>query len=469
MRSAGIAARRARTGKDDHDRAEQVLKRLTYRMNAALERRFPERRLFLKSDTETRFIRLTPATQAIGAMGGVAVLGWTILATAILLMDSIGSGDAVAQAQRQQSIYETRLTALSADRDLRADDAARAQERFNLALAEVSAMQTRLLASEDARRELETGIEVIQNTLRRTMAERDGARGEAQALAATLKRETGSAMTGEGRAQDTAATLGVLAEALGGTAAERDQMALAALAAQIETDEIEAVNRALLTRNDAIFAQLEEAVSISMEPLDKMFRAAGLSPDDLLRQVQRGYSGQGGPLTPISLGPRGTPASAEEIRANAILQGLDRMNIYRLAAMKSPFAMPVKSAFRFTSGFGYRRDPKGAGTRMHSGTDFAAGHGTPIYATADGTVIHAGWDSGYGRTVRIQHEFGIQTLYAHMSQIRVNNGQKVSRGDRIGDMGSSGRSTGTHLHYEVRIGGRPVNPMTFIRAASNVF
>ncbi|MEC7669814.1 MAG: M23 family metallopeptidase, partial [Pseudomonadota bacterium] len=96
-------------------------------------------------------------------------------------------------------------------------------------------------------------------------------------------------------------------------------------------------------------------------------------------------------------------------------------------------------------------------------------HGTPIYSTADGVVVHAGWQSGYGRLVKIQHEFGIETRYAHLSKIRVNVGQRVSRGERIGDMGNTGRSTGTHLHYEVRVGGEAVNPMTFIKAANNVF
>jgi murein DD-endopeptidase MepM/ murein hydrolase activator NlpD len=106
---------------------------------------------------------------------------------------------------------------------------------------------------------------------------------------------------------------------------------------------------------------------------------------------------------------------------------------------------------------------------MHNGTDFAAPHGTPIFATADGVVVHAEWLSGYGRLVKIQHEFGIETRYAHMSKIRVKKGQRVSRGQRIGDMGNTGRSTGTHLHYEVRVGGRPVNPMIYIKAANDVF
>jgi murein DD-endopeptidase MepM/ murein hydrolase activator NlpD len=447
-----------------------VLKRLTYRFHAALERRFPERRLYLKSDAEMRFVRLTPAAQALSVVVGGAVFGWTVLATAILLMDSVGAADAAAQAQRQQAIYEARLTALSADRDLRADDAARAQDRFTLALAEVSAMQTRLLETEEARRELEKGVEVIQDTLRRVIAERDGARAEAQALAATLKRETGTARLPEARGAEAAATLGVLAAALSGTAAERDAMALAALAAEVETEAVEAEMRALARRNDAIFAKLEEAVSVSLEPLDAMFRSAGLAPDDILDTVRRGYSGQGGPLAPIAPAAAAGRLSPEELRANAILQGLDRLNLYRLAAEKTPLAKPVQAAFRFTSGFGYRRDPKGAGTRMHAGLDFAGAHGTPIHATGDGVVTHADWDSGYGRTVRIRHDTGIESVYAHLSQIRVNRGQRVSRGDRIGDMGSSGRSTGTHLHYEIRIGGRAVNPMPFIRAgSSNVF
>jgi murein DD-endopeptidase MepM/ murein hydrolase activator NlpD len=446
-----------------------VLKRLSYRINTAVGRFLPEQRLFLKSDTETRFIRLHPMTQAVALTGSSLLLGWTILATSILLLDSISAGSGRDQAQRQEALYESRLNALSADRDLRADEAARAQERFNLALTQVSLMQNRLLASEDGRREMETGVEVIQDTLRRTIKERDEARSEHEALQVALRKETGSVRTDEGRARDAMATVEILSGALSGTVEQRDTMAMTAIAAQNQTDEIAAEKRALESKNNVIFAKLEEAVTISMEPLDKMFRAAGMSPDDMLKSVRRGYSGQGGALTPISLSTKGEKLSNDEIRANAILQGLDQMNLYRLAAAKSPFASPIKSAFRFTSGFGYRRDPKGAGTRMHNGTDFAAGTGTPIYATADGVVTYASWNSGFGRHVKVRHEFGIETTYSHMSAIDVKVGQRVSRGSKIGGMGSSGRSTGTHLHYEVHIGGKPVNPMTFIKAARDVF
>lgn len=445
-----------------------MLNRIAYRVHQSLERHFPEQRLFLKSDTETRFIRLRPATQIIALVGGTLALAWTIVATALIMMDSIGAGSAREQSMRQQALYEERLNALSSDRDLRAEEAARAQERFNIALTQVSEMQERLLASEDRRRELETGIEAIQDTLREAIKERDMARAEAERITLALNAQTGGA-TELGRASDTLATLEFLTGALGEAADERNEVMAEVEAAREEAQLIADAKEALQLRNDAIFTKLEEALTVSVEPLDKMFREAGMSPDDLIGAVREGYSGQGGPLTPISFSTSGAAPTAEELRANAILTGLDRMNMYRIAAFKLPFAMPVKDSFRWTSGFGYRRDPKGAGTRMHEGTDMAGAYGTPIYATADGVITHAGWDSGYGRLVKIKHDFGVETRYAHLSQIRVEVGQRVSRGERIGDMGNSGRSTGTHLHYEIRLSGDAINPMTFIKAAKNVF
>ena len=441
----------------------------TSRINQGLERYFPERRLFLRSDSETRFIRLKPLSQAIGVAGTMLVMGWTIVATAILLMDSIGSGTAREQARREQSLYEARLDSLSQERDSRSAEAVAAQARFNQALDQISAMQSLLLASEDHRKELETGVEVIQKTLRRTMTERDAARAAGEVARAELATQGNGGAVAASPEQDVAQTLDFVTAALGATATQRDDLAKAAAEAARQAELAALETRKLQAQNDVIFRQLEDAVTISLAPLDKMFRAAGLSPDDVLATVRRGYSGQGGPLTPLSLSTSGAVPDGNAARANGILQTLDTMNLYRIAAEQLPFAIPVHSAFRFTSGFGYRTDPKGAGTRMHTGTDFAADYGTPIYVTGDGTVSQAGWENGYGRMITVQHAFGIETRYAHLSQIRVSVGQRVSRGDRIGDMGNSGRSTGTHLHYEVRVGSTPVNPMTYIKAANDVF
>lgn len=442
--------------------------RLAIKIHSFLERRFPERRVFLKSDSDTRFIRLRSETQLLAFVGIAAFVAWSIVATAIVLMDSIGSGNFREQAKRDQMTYRARLNALSVERDNRAAEALAAQERFNAALTQISVMQSELLASETRRRELETGIEVIQTTLRKTMKERENAR---EALAA-LKQETAADSPAQLMAASAPVQMGFMAEALAETAAERDQIEADAQSALDERDalELELELRLMDERNDQIFRQLEEAMEISVEPLDKMFRSAGMPTDRILEQVRRGYSGQGGPLTPLSLSTRGEEPSREEVRANELLKQMDQLNLYRLAAQKAPFAAPVnQNLVRRSSGFGYRRDPKTGGRRLHKGADFAGRTGTDIYATADGVVTHAGWQSGYGKLVTIKHAFGIETKYAHNSNLRVKVGQRVSRGDHIADMGNTGRSTGTHLHYEVRVNGQPVNPMIYIKAARNVF
>ena len=441
--------------------------KLAIKIHSWLESVFPERRVFLKSDTDTRFIRLRPETQLFAFAGASFVIAWSIVATAVVLMDSIGAGNYREQAKRDLTSYQARLNDLAAQRDRRAAEALAAQERFNAALDQISMMQSELLASETQRHELETGIDVVQATLRQTIKEREVARAHLERIIDE------NAENAEGNApvvaSDGSAAVNFLTSVLARTAAERDQVIADAQEALDQADEM-ALEIALMKEdNNQIFRKLEEAMAISVQPLDKMFRNAGMPTDRMLDQVRRKYSGQGGPLTPLLFTTRGEIPSEDMERANGILDQLDTLNLYRIVAEKAPFAMPVKDAFRFTSGYGFRRDPKTGGRRLHKGTDFAAPSGTDIFATADGIVSKAGWQSGYGRMITIKHDFGIETRFAHLSKIRVKVGQRVSRGDHIGDMGSSGRSTGVHLHYEVRVDGKAVNPMTYIKAARDVF
>jgi murein DD-endopeptidase MepM/ murein hydrolase activator NlpD len=130
-----------------------------------------------------------------------------------------------------------------------------------------------------------------------------------------------------------------------------------------------------------------------------------------------------------------------------------------------PSARPIRVSVNFTSGFGVRSDPFRGRAAMHGGIDLAGPYGTPIYATADGIVAKSEWNSGgYGNLVEINHGNGIETRYGHLSRLIAQPGQRVRRGDLIGLMGSTGRSTGNHLHYEVRIDGRAVNPVPFMQS-----
>ena len=324
-------------------------------------------------------------------------------------------------------------------------------------------MQSRLLASEDRRRELETGIDVIQTTLRTVIKERDAARAQNDVLVAQLA-ETESAIPEVAELADLESTLGFMTAALGDLASERDKMQGYVAEAEHALDRITLDTRLEEERNERIFSQIEDAVTTSLEPLDDMFDSVGLPTDSILEQVRRTYSGQGGPLTPIRFSTSGD-AEIDPLteRANEVLLQLDTLNLYRIAAQKLPFGFPVRGSYRSTSGFGPRWG------RMHNGHDWAGATGTPIHATADGVVVFAGRQSGYGNLIKIQHDFGFETRYAHLNRIRVSVGQRVSLGERIGDMGNTGRSTGTHLHYEVRVGGKAINPMKYIKAARDVF
>lgn len=128
-----------------------------------------------------------------------------------------------------------------------------------------------------------------------------------------------------------------------------------------------------------------------------------------------------------------------------------------------PAIQPIsnKDLRKTASGYGMRIDPIYGTTRFHAGMDFSAYPGTDVYATGDGTVVKMGWETGYGNTIEIDHGFGYRTRYAHLKEFRTKRGKKVVRGEVIGGVGSTGKSTGPHLHYEVHVKGQVVNPVNY--------
>jgi murein DD-endopeptidase MepM/ murein hydrolase activator NlpD len=257
--------------------------------------------------------------------------------------------------------------------------------------------------------------------------------------------------------------LGTVSTALSEAVADRDTASTERAELAQELADLELRARVNSARQDEMVEQLEQAVAMSFGPLEALFGKTNLDVDGLIAQVRSMYSGEGGPLGTPVVSTRSFDDDALSTRFDRLMLNIDRMNLMRIAVNKIPYAAPLHDLFRFTSGFGPRHG------RLHAGVDLAAPRGTPIYASAEGVVKAAERESGYGNVVRIQHAFGLETVYAHMSKIRVRPGQTVSRGVQIGDMGSTGRSTGSHLHYEVRVNGKPVNPMTYLEAAKDVF
>jgi len=439
------------------------------RLHNFLERHLPEQRLFLRGADGTRFLRLRSSTQALAIAGGAALMLWSSVATALVLINLVVASSDRERLEFERERYEQRLGTLLDERDRLAADLEHARERFAVALEQVSAQQTLLLKSEDRRREQEAGLRAVRTALGTTIRERDAALRRGEALIAQAESGAGEPEVA-GRYRELRRTLDFMSLALADTAGERDGMGESTEALKARIADLELAARIERERSERIFRRLEEAVSVSMEPLDRMFEKLGIPADKIIADVRKGYTGAGGPLNPIAKSSRGIPADDPlTARFNELIGELERIDGYRRAIDSVPLAMPVRSAVRFTSGFGTRRHPISGARDFHEGSDFAAPSGTPIYATGDGEVVYASWQSGYGRLVKIRHAHGLETRYAHLRRIAVSVGQRVSRGDRIGDMGSSGRSTGTHLHYEVRRHGKAVNPMTYIEAARDVF
>ena len=199
--------------------------------------------------------------------------------------------------------------------------------------------------------------------------------------------------------------------------------------------------------------QIALAAALEDQQVDPAtLRRLGFYPDTT------GHAGQGGPFE-----------SAGNPTFKALFNSWKKLDQLQDGVIAIPSDKPVKTNVSFTSGFGVRADPFHAGAAMHPGIDLAGAYGTPIYATADGTVLRAGWNNGgYGNMVELDHGRGIVTRYGHMSAVLVHAGDHVTRGQQIGRMGSTGRSTGNHLHYEVRIDGKPVNPIPFMKSTDYV-
>ncbi|HEX4962469.1 MAG TPA: M23 family metallopeptidase [Thermoanaerobaculia bacterium] len=170
--------------------------------------------------------------------------------------------------------------------------------------------------------------------------------------------------------------------------------------------------------------------------------------------------GGGGPVDEVE--PKDLPAL--ENRAGELAGALTAVETKLAEQVRwissTPAIAPVRGIL--TSGFGYRSDPLTHGRGVHQGVDIAAAPGQPVRASADGIVVEAGEITGLGQAVYVSHGFGVTTRYGHMSRIEVRPGQRVKRGDVVGRVGNTGRSTGFHLHYEVRVDGEPVNPLAYI-------
>ncbi|WP_027875924.1 M23 family metallopeptidase [Meiothermus cerbereus] len=219
------------------------------------------------------------------------------------------------------------------------------------------------------------------------------------------------------------------------------------------------------TRNNALSQDAQNILKqlrVLEDEINTLRERAGMPKIKLTPSRNEG-GGRGGAAAPAALedvlryADQQTAALADKL--GEVSPALNEA-LRREAAM--PYGYPIRGQTRITSYFGYRRNPFGWGFEFHNGVDFSASYGTPVQATGAGVVVEAGWKGPFGLAVVLDHGYGYRTLYGHLSSISVRVGQRLERGERVGLVGSTGRSTGPHLHYTVFRNGGEVNPNRYL-------
>ena len=417
---------------------------------------FPSRQLLLKTGSDTKFFTLSSSTQAIIIFAVFIFVGWSLFSSLIFTFKALNLGGKEDYFARSNVNYEDRIEQISDEKYSYFQRVKDAEAKLREALEAIEDFQVEITKAQIREEELQSGILILQELIKQTKNN--------NFIGLEEQKNHLNSVTGlqQENTIDTLPRISILMSLLEETVKERDDVKAKLAKALEKVDQLSYEADLSQQNNEQIFRQIEEALVISVKPLEKMFKSVGLDLNSILNVIRNTYSGYGGPNLPISKLPIDSLTNNEKLAAKMVDQILE-LGAWRIAVQKIPFAHPLNETFQYTSGFGPRW-----GT-MHYGTDMAAKHGSAILATADGVINFAGWEKGYGKLIKIKHDFGYETRYAHLSKISVSVGQKISQGDRIGKMGNTGRSTGTHLHYEIRRNGKPINPMKYIRARQNVF
>ncbi|MEM6622410.1 MAG: DUF5930 domain-containing protein [Pseudomonadota bacterium] len=446
--------------------------RIVTALNDKLGRFFPERRIYIRSDARTRYLTFAPTAQFGATVVFTALLGWSAFTTVAFISTAVDGRTAENRLEATKEAYEVQLAALRDQQRLLEEEINRSNQRGDVVTGELSVKQQLLVETAGRLRAADAELIGLRNRMEALLSERRVERDQINALneeVTGLRLTLADAQRGDAELSDTLATFSTT---MARVISERDHATGRAQQLDTQVATLQAEIGRWHDRQENLLAQLEAATGTSLAALDQLFVGTGVDLDGILDTARRDFTGRGGGPVDDAEEERQsyvTPLPEEETgRVSRLTTDIERMSLMRVAIDRLPFGMPTTSATRLTSPFGMRRDPFGRGRRMHNGVDFAGPIGTPIYATGEGVVTFSGRQRGYGIVVKIRHAFGFETVYAHLSKSRVSVGQRVARGDRIADMGNTGRSTGSHLHYEVRIDGTPVNPSKFMKAARDV-
>jgi murein DD-endopeptidase MepM/ murein hydrolase activator NlpD len=396
-----------------------------HRARALFDRVFPERQIYHRSGGTVRYISLSPQKQAAMALGAAGVAGWCVYATASMMLQGPVTAGNSPETQRQIASYERMLTE---------------------AQAQNSAMQAQL---DETTREYQQNMREYERRHDALAYLVEFASGSATPLARAALDADGARMVNQASIDE---------------ADPRQSRALVEPGARVRAIGFRAETDGLQSQQELTLAQIENALVEESEEIRGVLRLTGVN---VTRLTEEG----GEPAVDQDLVDylrQGSVDTAFARRVEQVAARVAEARGLRSVVRSAPLGPPVGVDYRETSGYGPRIDPFTGRTAFHNGLDFAAFDRAPVIASASGRVSYVGWMGGYGNVVEVDHGNQFRTRYAHLAGFDVRVGDQVEQGTRVGSMGSTGRSTGTHLHYEVFHRGRTVDPVNFIRAGRHV-
>lgn len=456
------------------------------RVQKLLQRFFPERQLIVRSGERMRTLRLSTNRQAVLVTVGVILGTWTLLSSGL----AMNHGERIRaknteikdarvgyeQLLAQVSIYKERVA------DLTGDLEANYSKSLTLAEREVELLKSSAVDAPSAKKTLVSKITTrakealhdpvaalsgdsgnTQLALSKSKLERGHVDEDRKALLAELSELEKSMVDVVGHHQKTpfiaTDSLELRQVVLQRDLAVSERESLTQKVSSLENQIREMESNQLL-----LYHRFAEATETKIADIEDSLSVTGLDIDLLVKRQKDGR-GRGGPLIPLSAVPSDSGPLTESL--NQLNANVDRLQDLRGLMVRLPLDEPVKK-WDLNSGFGVRKDPFTGSYAQHQGLDMGAEMRSPLFATGEGKVTHADFDGNYGRMVEIDHGMGLMTRYGHMSRILVKKGDVVKRGTIIGQLGCSGRCSGPHVHYEVINSGRPVNPLKFLKAGTNV-
>lgn len=414
---------------------------------------FRERQIYVRSEGQVRFITLHPWTQILFVIFGIGVFGWIAYSTLSVMFKDYVIAAKKQQYVDMQTVYEDRITQM---------------------LTSVDQLNGRLLLNQDTvESKLET-VREIQSTLENRQ----------QKLASLLASQFGvstSNLVPRQAVDDQILTAGKKGSRLLILLEPRSVDTRFSRApgqqSALQDDKSESYRSLWRLKNRlrrSAMAQkkflnlIEERSAKKTAKFASLIASLGFKPERFVPNDSKRNAGLGGPLIPLGAFDPDTPLNPEEQQLARISKSGNVATAYRAVLAKFPILSPLKTIGRVSSPFGPRRDPFKRVKAMHTGIDVPKPLGTPVAAPGPGKVVRAGWAGAYGLLIDINHDNGLTTRYAHLSKIEVKVGQRVTAGQLIARVGSTGRSTGSHLHYETRINGKPNNPFKFIKVGQYV-